>query len=378
MDFAIFTTPYSVAYNEGQRTAAEVIDWDLRLAEWAEEYGLAEILFAEHYTIGFEPSPAPDLMIASAARVTERIRLGAAAHLLPYHNPTNLAHRLMWLDHLTRGRYIAGFAPGSFPTDAQLFNTGTDNPEMFVEAIDIIEAIWTREAPFRIEGKYWTVDMPEYTERWGGPHLKPFQSPHPEVVMTGMQAKSPTFTEAGRRGYSPMSQQLGVSTLVQHWDHYASVANEHGHAPERANWRVVRDIFVADTDAEARRLVVDGPMGEAWEKHMLPTFKAVRARGFSKPYALGELMLDPGMSIDDLTVEWMADNFWLIGSPDTVAEKVTQLDQELGGIGCLVSLGFDYSETPEVYRHNIELLGTEVMPRVAHVGARASSPAQAS
>src|SRR3954452_11223003 len=117
MDFSLFMTPYVPAYVDGRRTAAEVIDWDLQLAEWADEYGLTGAFFAEHYTIGYEPSPAPDLMIAAASQRTERIKLGAAAHLLPYHNPAGLAHRLMWLDHMTKGRYIAGFAPGSYPTD---------------------------------------------------------------------------------------------------------------------------------------------------------------------------------------------------------------------------------------------------------------------
>jgi alkanesulfonate monooxygenase SsuD/methylene tetrahydromethanopterin reductase-like flavin-dependent oxidoreductase (luciferase family) len=375
VDFGIFATPYAIPYSRGERTAAEVIEWDLTLASWADELGLAEILFAEHYTIGFEPSPAPDLMIAAAAQRTSRIRLGAAAHLLPYHHPTNLAHRLMWLDHLTGGRYIAGFAPGSFPTDAQLFNTGTENPAMFTEGLDIIEAIWTREPPFRIEGKYWTVDMPAYTEQWGGPHLKLLQRPRPEVLLTGMQPKSPTFAEAGKRGYAPMSQELGVATLKQHWEHYSSVATEHGNSPNRADWRVMRDIFVADTDEEARRLVVEGAAGRSWETHVLPAFKTVRARGFAKPYALGELIIDRGMDIDELTVEWLADNFWLVGSPDTVVEKVTALDDELGGVGCILTLAFDYSDDPEPYRRNFELLATEVMPRLDGVGARATAAA---
>lgn len=375
MDFAIFSTPYSIKYPRGQRSVREIIEWDLRVASWADEYGLAEMLFAEHYTIGYEPSPAPELLIAAAAQHTERLRMGAAAHLLPYHNPMNLAHKLMWLDHLTGGRYIAGFAPGSFPTDAQLFNTGTDNPEMFVEALDIIEAIWMREPPFRIEGKYWTVDMPEYTEQWSGPHLKPLTQPRPEVLLTGMQAKSPTFAEAGRRGYSPMSQELGVGTLLQHWEHYSEVATEAGNTPDRANWRVLRDFFVADTDAEARRLALESPMGQTWDEHILPTFKTVRARGFAKPYALGSLIVDPGMEMDDLTLEWLVDNFWLVGSPDTVAEKAARLNEELGGIGEFVSLGFDFSDDPEPYRRNLELIGTEVMPRLAEVGARVATAA---
>jgi alkanesulfonate monooxygenase SsuD/methylene tetrahydromethanopterin reductase-like flavin-dependent oxidoreductase (luciferase family) len=373
MDLGLFSPPYAQEYVAGRRTLQEVIEWDLQIARWADEYGLHELFFAEHHTIGHEPNPAPDLMIAAAARDTQRLRLGAAAHLLPYHNPIALADRLMYLDHLTGGRYIAGFAPGSFPTDAQLFGGGLqNNAKMMDEAIDIIKAIWTSTGPFRIEGEFWTVDMPAYTEQWNGPHLKPFQQPHPEVVMTGVQPTSPTFADAARRGFSPMSQQVGKAALLKQWETYATAATEIGNTPNRANWRIMRDVFVADTDAEARRIFLEGPAGKTWDELVLPTFRVVRDRG-GKPYALGELLLDPGMTIDELTLEWMVDNFFLIGSPDTVVEKITKFDDDLGGIGALLSFTFDFSADPEPYRRHLELLGREVGPRIADLGPRVAS-----
>jgi alkanesulfonate monooxygenase SsuD/methylene tetrahydromethanopterin reductase-like flavin-dependent oxidoreductase (luciferase family) len=194
------------------------------------------------------------------------------------------------------------------------------------------------------------------------------------VVLTGMQPKSPTFAEAGKRGYSPLSQQLSTGTLRSHWEHYSEVAGANGNPAERSNWRVLRDFFVADTDEEARRLAVETTHGDTWNTCILPAFKAIRARpGADKPYALGELILDPGMDIEELTVEWMADNFWLVGSPETVAEKVTKLDEELGGVGSILTFTFDYADNPEPWRRSLELLATEVMPRVAHLGARAGT-----
>ncbi|GAA1692326.1 LLM class flavin-dependent oxidoreductase [Microbacterium sediminicola] len=371
MDLGFFSPPYAEEYVAGRRTLQEVIEWDLQVARWADEYGLAELYFAEHHTIGHEPSPAPDLMIAAAARETTRLRLGAAAHLLPYHNPMALATRLMYLDHMTGGRYIAGFAPGSFPTDGGLFGVGAGNAKMMDEALDIIEALWTRTDPFRIEGEFWTTELPAYSTQWNGPHLKPFQSPHPEIVMTGVQPTSPTFVDAGRRGYSPMSQQVGLATLLKQWETYTTAATEAGHNPDRSNWRIMRDVFVADTDEEARRLFLEGPAGQTWDKLVLPTFRTVRDRG-GKPYALGELLLDPGMSIDELTLEWMVDNFFLIGSPETVIDKITRFNEQVGGVGALLSFVFDYSREPETYRRHLELLGRVVGPEVAQLGPRAA------
>jgi alkanesulfonate monooxygenase SsuD/methylene tetrahydromethanopterin reductase-like flavin-dependent oxidoreductase (luciferase family) len=374
MDIGFFSPPYAPTYPSGERTAREVIDWDMQLAKWADEFGLAEIFFAEHHTIGHEPSPAPDLVIAAASQLTERVRLGAAAHLLPYHNPMALASRLMWLDHMTGGRYIAGFAPGSFPTDGRYFGVGASNSKMMDEAIDIIDAIWTRDGAFKIEGEYWTVDMPEYSEQWHGPHMKSLQRPHPEVIMTGVQANSPTFADCGRRGYSPMSQQVAARVLRQQWDTYVEAATEAGNTTDRANWRVMRDIFVADTDEEARRLVVEGEAGKTWDELILPTFRAVRDRG-GVPYALGDLLIEPGMTVEDLTLDWMVDNFFIVGSPDTVVEKIAEFNDELGGFGAILSFTFDYSADPEPYRRNFELLGREVAPRIATLGPRAATVA---
>jgi alkanesulfonate monooxygenase SsuD/methylene tetrahydromethanopterin reductase-like flavin-dependent oxidoreductase (luciferase family) len=372
MDIGIFSPPYAQAYVDGKRTAQQVIEWDMQLAKWADEYGLAEIFFAEHHTIGHEPSPAPELTIAAASQVTERVRLGAAAHLLPYHNPMALASRLMWLDHMTGGRYIAGFAPGSFPTDGQYFGVGASNAKMMDEAIDIIDAIWTREGSFKIEGDYWTMEMPEWNAPMNGPHLKPFQRPRPEVIMTGVQANSPTFTDCGRRGYSPMSQQVAARVLRQQWDTYVEAATEAGHTPDRSTWRVMRDVFVADTDEEARRHVVEGMAGKTWDELVLPTFRKVRDRGGSS-YALGDLLIEPGMTVDELTLEWMVDNFFIVGSVDTVVEKLAQFNNDLGGFGAILTFAFDYSADPEPYRRNFELLGREVAPRVATLGPRAAT-----
>jgi alkanesulfonate monooxygenase SsuD/methylene tetrahydromethanopterin reductase-like flavin-dependent oxidoreductase (luciferase family) len=185
-----------------------------------------------------------------------------------------------------------------------------------------------------------------------------------------MQAKSPSFQEAARRGFSPLSQQVGVETLRAHWDTYSKAATGAGHTPDRSCWRVLRDIFVADTDEEARRLVKGGGAGRTWEEHILPTFKTIRSRG-ATTYALGELLLEPGMSIDELTVDWLIDNFWLVGSPETVVAKIEHLNDALGGFGAVISMVFDYRNNPEAYRRNLELLGQEVAPRVARIEGKA-------
>ncbi|GAB7067319.1 LLM class flavin-dependent oxidoreductase [Mycobacterium hodleri] len=359
MKFGLFNIPYSRDYAHGRRSAKEVIDWDLTLTQWADGFGWEEVYFAEHYTLGGEPSPAPEVMIAAASQLTSNVRLGAAAHLLAYHNPIALAHRTMWLDHMTGGRYIAGFAPGAFPSDAQLFNTGRNNPQMMVEAMEIVEAIWTRTGPFRIEGKFWTVDMPAYSDDIHGPHLKPRQERIP-VIMTGMQATSPTLTTAGERGYLPMSQQVHNSVLIEHWKAYSEAAEGAGFTPDRSQWRVCRDVLVADSDEEARDAYLNGAMGDLWGNYNIPTFIQL---------GIGDLLSGGTVPKEDLNAEWMVDNFHIVGSPQTVADKITEMYDQVGGFGTLISFGHDYASDPSVYRRSFELIGTKVTELVSHLSA---------
>lgn len=353
MKIGTLSGPYSLTYYKGEQTAKQLLDWDLQMTKWADQYGYNEVYFTEHYTIGSEPSPAPDLMIAAASQITENVTLGAMGHLVPYHNPAALAFRLMWLDHMTGGRYIAGVAPGSFPSDAQVFGTNGNNAEMLYEGLDVMTKIWTQKGPFVHEGKYYKVDMPGYDDLWHGPHLTPFQSPHPRIAIAGNSPRSIGHIEAGKRGLIPFSQQSSATTLRSHWETYSEAAEEAGHTPDRADWRILRDAFVADTDAEARSAMLNGAHGKFWRQHLLPLFKK---------FGLAGALLEPGQTAEDLTVEYLVDNVFLVGSPETVAAKARKLHDDVGGFGTLVMSVHDYSATPEVLQHSMELMGTEVAP----------------
>jgi alkanesulfonate monooxygenase SsuD/methylene tetrahydromethanopterin reductase-like flavin-dependent oxidoreductase (luciferase family) len=353
MKFGLFCSPFNTAYKDGRRTNRQVIDWDLQLARWGDQYGQSEIWFAEHHTVGMEPSPAPELLIAAASQLTSRIKLCAGAHLLAYHNPIALAHRMIMLDHMTGGRYIAGIAPGAFPTDGHYFCTGKNNNEMMLEAIEIVKAVLTNHEPWEIKGKYWSASRPPFDATIGGPHLKPLTKPHPPFAMTGMQPISPTLTLAGKNGFLPVSQQVNTDTLLKHWEVYSKSAEAAGHVADRSGWRIIRDFFVADTDEEARDLFINGPASDAWAKFLIPSYRRLNLLGL-----IGGDQMNP----DDVTMEWMAENFWLVGSPKTVAEKVRALDEELGGVGTILAFTYDYSETPDVYQKSLRLLHEKVMP----------------
>ena len=120
----------------------------------------------------------------------------------------------------------------------------------------------------------------------------------------------------------------------------------------------MRDYWVAETDEQARDEVLNGPMGETWEAHNLPVFKTLE---------LMDLLVGPNPPAGGPTLEWLVDNFFLVGSPETVAMKIEQLYQQVGGFGTLLMAAHGRGADPDAYRRSMELVGTEVAPRVAHL-----------
>ena len=75
----------------------------------------------------------------------------------------------------------------------------------------------------------------------------------------------------------------------------------------------------------------------------------------------------------EVTVEYCAKHNWLIGSPDTVAEKLEKVYEDVGGFGMLTVFGFDYVENPEAWKHSLELIIQEVAPKLSHLEIKAVS-----
>ena len=84
------------------------------------------------------------------------------------------------------------------------------------------------------------------------PHLKPLQKPHPPIGVAGLSKNSDTLKMAGEHGFLPLSLNLNPA--------YVGTPLGRGRGgrrgapaarPTARDWRMVREVFVAETDAEA-------------------------------------------------------------------------------------------------------------------------------
>tara|TARA_Y100000588_G_scaffold164322_1_gene178430 strand:- start:403 stop:1440 length:1038 start_codon:yes stop_codon:yes gene_type:complete len=334
--------------------------WDLDCLALADELGFSEAWIGEHYTSPWEPFPSPDLIIAQALMRTKNIRLGTGVHLLPYHHPAELACRVAYLDHIAQGRFMFGIGSGGLTSDYAMFNVDGLNGEhrqMTRESIDIILKLWAEEKPFDYKGEFWNASLPE--EQFGllRHHIRPFQKPHPPIGVASVSVGSETLKIAGERGFIPMSLAFNGDYVISHWDAVVEGAQRSGKNPSRRDWRITRDVWVADSDDEAYEQAVNGMLGRVWGEYLLPLFDQ-----FS---LLPVIKHDDSIPDSAVTPEYMAEHVWLVGSPDTVEKKIFSLYEMCGGFGTLLSLVYDNMENQKGWEKSMKLLAQEVMPRFA-------------
>ncbi|MBA3743574.1 LLM class flavin-dependent oxidoreductase [Sporichthya sp.] len=351
MKFAMFQTPFM----RPTRSPREVFDWAVQQAITCDQAGFSEYWIGEHATMTYESIPNPELVISACARETDQLVMAPGAHLLPYHNAASLAVQVAWMTHLLKGRYILGVGAGAYPTDGAVrgFKDLSKNHKMVFESLEIMQRVWKNE-PFHFEGEYFTAGVPEGDPSHPLRDLRPYGGTV-DIAMAGLSPNSPSLTFAGKNGWIPLSVYAGEAAIAGHWDTYSAAAAENGHAVDRSVLRVVRDIIVADTDAEARDLAVNGGVGDAWGNYLMPVYKQ---------FGLLEAML-PGVDMNDVDIDTLVEKVWIVGSPDTVAEKLQGVLERTGGWGTTLVYSHDYSDAPEAWNHSLELLTKEVAPKLA-------------
>ena len=119
---------------------------DLKFVQHLDELGFDEFWCGEHHSSGWEMIASPEMFLAAAGEHTKRIKLATGVISLPYHNPYNVAQRMVQLDHMTGGRAIFGSGPGALASDAHTLGidpmTQRDRQD---EAIGLIRRLFNGE-----------------------------------------------------------------------------------------------------------------------------------------------------------------------------------------------------------------------------------------
>ena len=318
---------------------------DIELARIADDLGYDEYWFGEHHSGGVETISSPELMIAAAAEVTRRIRLGTGVITLPYHNPLMVANRIAQLDHLTRGRAIFGLGPGLLVEDAAMLGIQPGQTrQMMAEAIEVILRL--------LKGEVVTEKTDWFTLENARLHLLPFTRPHPQIAVASSGTPSGGRT-AGKYGFSMLCVAAtdigGFNVLAENWKIAEEMGAIHGNIMDRQNLRLVAPMHIAETREKARDNVRYGL--ERW----------IRYYSCVAPQPFDTQGKDP---VDALVDSGRA----VIGTPDDAIALIERLHGKQGDFGVFLHQHVDWADWDQT-KKSYELYARYVMPHFSGVNA---------
>src|SRR6478752_8210801 len=325
MKFSNFLFPASMDPAKDQ----QIIQETLREAQLCDELGMDMLWLAEHHFDGICAYVDPVAFAAALASSTKQIRIGFAVAQMSLHHPIRMAEQMALIDNIYD---YQGY--GIDPAEAY---------ERLVEAEDLMIKAWTTEN-YEHKGKYWNLRLPLLRPR-------PYTKPHPFIVRACSSEEAMLgMAKAGR----PFLMNVQSNEVTKHrMDLYRKTMRESGFdeatvARNVDNTWVWRNIFVAETDAEAKRLAI--PAFETQAEFR----QAMRKKVYDEQ---GLMLKQESGPVARNQVQHSV----LCGSPDTVAQAIAEIDKI--GVGGLI-LVFRLGPMPyEVAESSIRLFMQKVAPQ---------------
>ncbi len=359
-DFGERYTSMSLTYPNGHfdpETGHELYHRYLDQLEWAETLGFDGLAVNEHHQTSYGIMPSPNIMAAALARRTSKAQIMVLGNAIPIRgNPLRVAEEIAMLDHLTSGRLVSGFVRGiGWEYFAHSVNP-TRSAERFFEAHDLILKAWTSTEPF----EYITRN---YEYRYVNIWPRPLQKPHPPIAMAGSGTPD-TMRWAARHRHIYMSVIAPTASIKGWFNGYRRAAEEYGWqaGPDRLGW--VTPTYVGETDKKAIE-EARGPIEWYFHKSLRQPPGAALPPGYV-PLDSMQAALKRGprrIPTDNMPIEELIKGGAIIvGRANTVAERIAELEEELGfgTLGVNLTVG---SISESQARENIEAFAKEVMPR---------------
>lgn len=289
------------------QTSAQAVTASLALAKRADELGFRRYWFAEHHNMPAVASTSPPVLIAAAAGVTERIRVGSGGVMLPNHSPLIVAEQFAALEALAPGRIDLGIgrAPGSDPVITQLLRRSgtTSEVERFPDHVtDIIALVSPTGATVRF------TSGGEYAV-----HATPAATEVPEVWLLGSSDYS-----------AQLAARLGLPYVFA--NHFAGDGLERAMALYRTQFQATEAHPAPRSFLTAN--VVIAPTREEARERALPQARQFARMRRNKPMrpieTVDEALAETPDALEQSLVEQTTSR-WVIGTPDEAAERLRGL-----------------------------------------------------
>ena len=302
------------------------------------EAGFSLIGAGQHYLAApFQMSTLFPLLSRLAAEAGD-MQVAASVILVPLHNPVELAESIATIDCITGGRFVFGVGLGYRDEEYTAFGVQrSERVGRVNEAMDIIKRLWT-EDEVEHTGKYYTVPRTQLVTR-------PAQRPHPPIWVAANNDVA--IRRAARWGYPWLiNPHATVPMVAGQWTGYKEALEKAGN-PVPDVLPMMREMYVA---ADRETAYIES------QPYLEAKYAAYAAWGQDKAL--------PGEESFSVPYRDLAQDRFLLGSPDDVVSELTRYNAELGVNMMIFRMQWPGMPHEQVLKQ-IELLGREVVPRVA-------------
>ncbi|MDE3203527.1 MAG: LLM class F420-dependent oxidoreductase [Acidobacteriota bacterium] len=239
-------------FTEPQQGAS--YDQLLAVARCAEEEGYDAFFRSDHYLkmsdVDGLPGPTDAwITLAGLARDTRTIRLGTLVTSATFRLPGPLAVAVAQVDAMSGGRVELGLGAGWFADEHRAYGipfppTG-ERFERLEEQLTVITGLWGDDPTFSFEGRHYQVaDSP------GLP--KPWQKPHPPVIVGGAGARR-TPRLAARFADEFNSPFLGPADAAAQFERVRQACTDAGRDPATMRFSSAVVVCCGSDEAEVAR-----------------------------------------------------------------------------------------------------------------------------
>jgi alkanesulfonate monooxygenase SsuD/methylene tetrahydromethanopterin reductase-like flavin-dependent oxidoreductase (luciferase family) len=314
----------------------------------ADELGYDYAWVAEHH-FSNEYGIMPDVFVYAGylAALTRLIRIGTAVVTLPLANPLRVAENTAFVDILSNGRFALGLGSGyrkyEFDGFGVDFETRRDiQEEALPLLLDLLHSKRVdhhgKRFDFKVDGQYEIFPQA-------------LQQPHPPIFLAGATDRS-----------IGLAARFGLGLFLSSWTPFRELARQSANYrtlltetpqqlrenPARGHVDVARWVYVAETDAKAKR------DSEAGIMRNLAHFGSGHTSGY-----LGTVSQDVGAKPRDY--DTLTRDIILHGSPATVTAKIEELHAMARNAS--IMLHFPPWYGAEKALASLELFAAEVMPK---------------
>jgi alkanesulfonate monooxygenase SsuD/methylene tetrahydromethanopterin reductase-like flavin-dependent oxidoreductase (luciferase family) len=359
--------PWDKPHPYGQREA-EQQTYDEAVAEirYADTLGFQTVWCVEHhFRDGRSACPSNEVVLGAMSLVTQNLRLGFGVSLMPpgFQHPARVAEKVATVDVLSHGRVEWGTGR-STPMEQLAFGVPADDRSraQWQEAVEFVVKAWEQE---RIS---WDSDLIKMPERMQTP--KPYQDPHPPAWLAAASERS--AESAGHHGFGLLSFALlqPVEAMAKVIDVYRNAQADCVPLTRVRNDRAGAYTLVHctdDLDEAAEYGLWDSVRW--WYQHLAEFTLQWELPNLSKAEQEAVFpLLQPSIEGNIDVARYTDEDMIIIGTPEQCLEKIIRYEEAgVDQLLCYVQFG---TLPHEKVMRNLELLGTQVIPKLEARGHR--------